>query len=69
MAVAVACVVVDVVVFFLDAGIFPPGGNGTEETKRRFMPVVLPQILLFGKTSPYTQFGMASQGLDILQTR
>jgi hypothetical protein len=60
MTVEVASVLVDVVVFFLCPGIFPPCGNGNEETKGRSMPVLLPRILLFGKTSLYTKLGMAS---------
>jgi hypothetical protein len=59
MTVAVACVFVDVVVF-LRTGIFPPYGNGNEKTTGRSMPVILPRILFFGKTSLYTEFGMAS---------
>jgi len=63
MTFEVASVLVDVVVFFLCAGIFPPCGNGNEETKGRSMPVLLPLILLFGKASLYTQLGMASTSM------
>jgi|GraSoi2013_100cm_1033763.scaffolds.fasta_scaffold27606_2 hypothetical protein len=59
MTVAVAGVFVDVVVF-LGAGLFPPCRNENEKTMGRSMPVVWPRILFFGKTSRYTQVGMAS---------